>query len=135
MWNSAGTGIEHAFDGPVHIGYAPKKDSNDNKAFVIKLEGIPEEACIELSSLDWGAGTTGLIAVAAGSASGLDYHKVGCAGQTGTWSTTACPNGATVSVPMPVDIAVAGCDSIIDSGCDPNRYNCDQYRTFGLKFY
>ena len=46
-------------------------DTGDNKAFVITYGGIPEEACIDLLTIDWGTGTAGGII------------SLGTAGETG----------------------------------------------------
>lgn len=65
----------NAFGGTINVG-ARKKLSGDslNKAFYVQLNQIPEDACVELLSQDWGD-ATGLISYGTGSRGG-DYF--GC---------------------------------------------------------
>ena len=56
--------FEDAFGGKVTIAADGKVVTGDNRAFVLKFEGVPEEACLELAVLDWGASSgSGLIAL------------------------------------------------------------------------
>ena len=67
MWTSGG-GLENPFGGSVSIhAFNKYVNSDDRKAFVIWMYGVPEEACVELLTQDWGVGSSsGLIAVGAG---------------------------------------------------------------------
>lgn len=47
------------FSGDVTIQPAARFASNDDKAFMLTYEGIPEEACVDLATLDWGTGSGG----------------------------------------------------------------------------
>ncbi|MBO6281172.1 MAG: hypothetical protein J6N49_01430 [Alphaproteobacteria bacterium] len=112
MWNTDGTTMENPFGGDVDIATTGKK-GNDEKGFSVRFKGVPEEACMALATYDWGSGSSsGLLAVSVnyGTASGFDSaYSVGCTGSSATGSAVACPNGATVSVPMPVSIAATAC--------------------------
>ena len=114
-------GMSHPFGGYVFVNSAGRKNGYDEKAFVIALHDLPEEACIELATQDWGSdASSGLLAV------GIDSGEIfgaleGCEGN----AKYACPNGKNVSTPMPVDVAVSACE------CPSGFYNCD----FSLKFY
>ena len=122
MFEGSGTNytMTNAFGGEVWI-QSSSKTNNDNggdKAFTISMH-VPEEACIELATQDWGSDTnSGLIAVGPGWVSNV---HIGCSGDTS--SGIACPGGSEVSVPMPVDVAVDRC-SCSSSMCH-----------FALKFY
>ena len=60
---TSGVSFRNAFGGDVSVEASGKSTSKDNRAFVITYEGIPEEACLELAVLDWGAGSgSGLVA-------------------------------------------------------------------------
>ena len=118
MWNSSDN-IENPFGGGIQLHGAHKGGSNGyDKAFVIEYSGLPEEACMELATYDWGSGSSsGLIAVAAHKASifwkgGMDDgYGVGCAGNN---NGVACAGGSTVAVPMPVSIAATACNCTSD---------------------
>ena len=111
--------MTNAFGGSVDIGTRGKNVDGDNKAFFIHFNGLPEEACIELMTQDWGSDTgSGLIAVGTFNVS---FYYVGCSGDAD--KGIACPGGAEVSVPMPVDVAVDTCNCS-ETGC-----------TFELKYY
>ena len=104
--------LEHPFGGFVTMNCANEKSSGfDSKAFGFDIRGLPEEACMALATYDWGSGSSsGLISVAVNASSvyGDDY-SVGCAGSSADGQAVACPNGSTVSVPMPVNIAATAC--------------------------
>ena len=107
MFEGSGTDyvMTNVFGGEVLINGNCKNDSGDcdYKSFSISLGGLPEEACIELATQDWGSDSnSGLISVGANYSAGY----FGCEGST---SGLACPGGSVVSVPMPVDVAVDAC--------------------------
>ena len=87
------------------------KTQGDYKDFMFVLDKIPEDACIELLTHDWGSGAySGLVAIAAHGISDNDNTYLGCSGINGDSETgIACPQGSVVSIPMPVDIAVNIC--------------------------
>ena len=85
--------------------------------FVI-VTAVPEEACIELATQDWGSrDTTGLNSVAIANSIGDDNDvneddQLGnCSGKIGSYYAIACSGGSVVSTPMPVDVAVDICES------------------------
>ncbi|MBO6281962.1 MAG: hypothetical protein J6N49_05485 [Alphaproteobacteria bacterium] len=125
MWNTAGTGLENPFGGNVLIGNQSKKSgADDHKAFDILYDGLPEEACMELATYDWGSGSSsGLLAIGIPWIS-IDGTFSGCTGSKSASQVIACPNGSTLSVPMPVDVAATACNC---SGSD----TC----SIGWKFY
>jgi len=118
MWDSSGK-LENAFGGIVKIHPANKGGSNGwDKAFNIEFRGLPEEACMELATYDWGSGSSsGLIAIAANKASIFwrggtdDGYGVGCAGNN---TGVACAGGSTVAVPMSVSVAATACTCASD---------------------
>ena len=113
MWNSDGK-IENPFGGDVDIATTGKKGSDD-KAFSIRFKSVPEEACMALATYDWGSGSSsGLLAVSVnyGTAGGFNgAYSVGCTGRSADGNAVACPNGSSVSVPMPVNIAATACQA------------------------
>lgn len=95
----------------VNLHPTGKVTGNDNKAFSIALYGLPQEACIELMTMDWGQGaSSGLIVYGKDHWSG--YY--GCSGN----SNYTCPSDGI----MPVDKAISVC-----AGSDSNY--------IGWKFY
>ena len=124
-----GSGTEYimtnAFGGDISVYSSGKISSGDEKAFTIQYRDLSEEACIELVTQDWGSdANSGLIAVGINTPV-LDNAYLNCSGEIAGQNSFACPNGANVSVPMPVDIAVDGCGE-----CHQNPY-CN----VTLKFY
>ncbi len=102
---SGSYGMTNAFGGNVTIYSSGKNSSGDNKAFMITLYDVPEEACIELASQDWGGGeASGLIAVSAGTDA---YARDSYLGGTCDGSA-ACPEKSD-TFPMPIDVAVELC--------------------------
>ena len=64
MISSDGTSLENAYAYGVTLSPSGKRAATDNKAFVISYAGVPQDACIELATQDWGAGmSAGLIGV------------------------------------------------------------------------
>ena len=106
--------MTNPFGGGVRIFASHKTTSrSDYKAFVIGFYGLPDEACIELATQDWGDGTnSGLIAVGI-QAGGTAYAAAkwdGCDGESYNGSyIAACSGGSTLGIPMPIDVAVEVC--------------------------
>ena len=103
MYESTGSNsLINPFGGNVVVyAYEKYSDSDDNKAFIIHYSDIPQEACIELLTMDWGSGSgSGLIAVGTNVGTGDAYY--GCRGQAGgAW----CASDGV----MPVDTAIDFC--------------------------
>ena len=107
---SGSYGAVNSFGGDVEIGLSTKLSGSDMKAFAITYYGLPEEACIELATQDWGSDTSsGLIAIGVNS---YDHTQVylGCDGYFADGYAYACSGGSRVSTPMPVDLAVDSCN-------------------------
>ncbi len=106
----------NAFGGGVEIFPIGSKfyaENETNKGFTVGYYGLPDEACIELATQDWGSDTSsGLLSVGINTGSAW----VGCQGEN-YGNPLACPGGSNISIPMPVDIAVDACDCGY-SGCD-----------------
>ncbi len=105
--------MTNAFGGEFVVlgGQFGLKTDGDAKDFMFVLNKIPEEACIELLTHDWGSNTySGLVAIAAHGISDNENTYLGCSGINGDSQTgIACPQGSVVSIPMPVDVAVNIC--------------------------
>ncbi|MBO6280937.1 MAG: hypothetical protein J6N49_00250 [Alphaproteobacteria bacterium] len=107
MWNSDGTAIENAFGGSVGFYPNEKRGSDYGKAFWLSFDGIPEEACMELMTYDWGSGSSsGLIAIGQ---VGATAALVGCTGSATGDNVYACAGGSTQPVPMSVAVAATAC--------------------------
>ena len=97
------------------------KGNNDNQSYSITYTGIPEEACINLASNDWGSsGSSSLVAVGVGNDSGklnTLYNAMyqDCKGEASDEYTVACVNGENVSTPISIDAAVLSCGCSGDS--------------------
>ncbi len=110
MFEGSGSyGMTNAFGGEVIIETGERNASGDKKAFVIGLASIPEEACIELATQDWGDGdSSGLIAVAV--SDGASYAAR-------IYRENACQlngahldcDGSKPAIPMSIDTAVNLC--------------------------
>ncbi len=105
--------MTNPFGGDVKISSGHKNNWLDHKAFVIGYYGLPDEACIELATQDWGDGTnSGLIGIGilTGGTSAIYAELVGCSGGDGAaGSKIACSGGSTIGIPMPIDVAVEAC--------------------------
>ncbi len=113
---SGSYGMTNAFGGRVGFETASKRASQDSKAFVISLYDLPEEACIELATQDWGGGeASGLISVGIDTNSRPISTRENCAGESGSGYAIACAGGSDVPVPMPIDVAVDACSNITGS--------------------
>ena len=107
--------MTNPFGGYVELFSANSSTNSDNKSFVIGFHGLPDEACIELATQDWGSDTSsGLIAVgisAAGSGSFLKWIEGTSTGYDNGagGGAVAVPNGTRLSTPLPIDVAVEAC--------------------------
>ena len=118
-------GMTNAFGGAIGLyGTNLENRTHDYKAFSLGIDGLPEEACIELATQDWGGINSGLVGIAVdvSSASWGNVYK-NCQGQVLSNGAAACSGGGTVPIPMPVDIAV--------DACVCNSYGC----SINFKFY
>lgn len=116
MWNTDRTSVENAFGGVLSLNFSFGKNGGYDKAFGIHLESLPEEACMAIATYDWGSGSSsGLLGVSVNYGTvGEPYMKE--SSYSSGWYTEgsnafAVPNGSSVSVPMPVNIAATACQS------------------------
>ena len=106
------TSITDAFGNSVYIGSVARSAENDDKAFYIELNYLPEEACIELATHNWQDIDAMAVSVgfeANGPMNGYTYSGEGCSGLDGIDPLLGCPNGATVSLPLPLEKVVDAC--------------------------
>lgn len=111
------TSLYNPFGGWLEVIPSGKNSSGDNKAFYIRTGVIPQEACVELATMDWGSGSSsGLIVVYvdSSSASSVGTPLYGC---SSGGSYTCAKDGV-----MSVDKAVSLCAHPTSNG-------------LGLKFY
>ena len=78
LGNYGGKMLQNAFGGDLFVyGYPKEMYGNDEDFFVVGLTGLPKEACVALTTADWGTrDTSGIIGISIGSASGnaLGYN-------------------------------------------------------------
>ncbi|MBR2137470.1 MAG: hypothetical protein IJ852_05915 [Alphaproteobacteria bacterium] len=113
--SSSSNNVTNPFGGVLEIYATGRKLHDDNKAVALSLRGIPEDACIELVTQDWGAGE-GLYAINVDSPIGF---LEGCAGEVRPTILTGCVGGSTVALPIPVDKAIITCST----GGENGEYN------------
>ncbi len=72
LGNYSGKMLQNAFGGDLFVhGYDKEMYGNDGDFFVVGLTGLPKEACVALTTADWGTrDTSGIIGISIGSASG-----------------------------------------------------------------
>ena len=98
--------VTNPWDGGFDVSSAGKKAADDNKAFTITLTGLPEQACMELATYDWGSGSSsGLISlsVGVGVSDGLLF---GCSSDI---ISTDYVNICAANMPMSVSTAASVC--------------------------
>ena len=107
------TEIKHPFKGYLDIqGYEDWGSSKPYQAFSIILGGLPKTACVKLATYDWGSSnSSGLVSVSVNNNGcfSCDSGYVGCQGFENEYIATACPNGSSLSIPMPVAAAAKIC--------------------------
>ena len=120
MWNKERTSVENIFGGELSLDFTFGKHygttDNYRKAFGLHLTSIPEEACMALATYDWGSGSSsGLLGISINYGTVgepyLDKNGYSQGGYTEGVKAFAVPNGSSVSVPMPVNIAALACQS------------------------
>ena len=105
----SGGSYKNPFSGDATITAAKRfKNETDKKAFVIKYTQIPQEACIDLATIDWGTGSGGGL-VALGVNTDVDTmvtDGTAAGGDNCTGDKVICGGSAV----MEVDKAVAACN-------------------------
>lgn len=101
----------NVFGGNITLVVGDKSASSDNKAFIITMTGIPQEACIRIATEDWGSGSSsGLVAMSVKggtSAQSLAGIYVKAAGS----SNVAVAGSSSHPIPMKVNEASAACSN------------------------
>ena len=100
------------FQGAVTIKYSKRFGADSNKAFVLTYSGIPEEACVDLATLDWGTGSGGGLVVLGVNQTANTIDGISTDG-TGAQSTGKCAAGNGIicggNAVMSVTDAVTAC--------------------------
>ena len=115
-WESTASGAEpkNPFGGTYSIRSEDKSTAGDHKAFGIYLGSVPDDACIEILTQDWGGASSGLIAV--GVSSGIYRVLYGCTGYDGdSGSKVACAD----KLPLSIDDAMDLCEIMDGSAVGP----------------
>ncbi len=96
----------NVFGGTTWMRYSRKSKNDDKKAFILYTTNIPEEACLELATVDWGKGAnSGLIAFGVNSdVSGVFVGSNGSA-------KIATPYSTNYPIPMKPSSAVVACQA------------------------
>ncbi len=111
---------ENPYGGQIVISDAPKKDSTDLGAFYVEYNGISRDACVNLSTSDWGTGAnTGLMAVAAKSTAGAGAEMDGILvasgdGKADEGLAIGVIGKTTNGLPLSVASAAKACDCATD---------------------
>ena len=110
--------ITNPFAGDVTIAVSGSDAGHPSHAFTVTYENIPQEACVNIMTSDWGSGQgSGLIAIAVAGTDGdteptnnLSQVYVGAAGTKATASgAIATPGGSTQDAPLTVSEAMTSC--------------------------
>ena len=115
-YSDANFEIKNAFGGSVFIKVSGTDTAHTTSAFTVEYKNIPQEACVNILTSDWGSGQgSGLIAIgvvsdatASATTAGnqLDTIHVGDAGTDGSIGT---PGGKNQTAPFTVGDAVTAC--------------------------
>lgn len=115
---SANYAITNPFAGDVTIAVSGSDAGHPSHAFTVTYENIPQEACVNIMTSDWGSGQgSGLIAIAVAGTDGeneptndLSEVFVGAAGTGATDAgAIATPGGSTQDAPLTVAEAMTSC--------------------------
>ena len=119
------TSLANAFGGAVTIAAdkARDGDASSNEAFTIRYDGLSSEACVTVSTGDWGSGqASGLIAIGAGETGTLTTAMMtalmtdGGTPAAAAKVVTAQPGVKASPTPISVSNAVTACDGAQNSG-------------------
>jgi len=112
MWNSSGNGFENAFGGKIgasSICFGASCYQND---FVIYLQGLPQEACIELATHDWSATSAYAIGdISTASAYGGKIGHNDCITKTTSIYSMNVSYYVHCAASMPMETAIEYCSS------------------------
>lgn len=77
--------VTNPFGGDLYVGPRGKYQNGDNKAFYIEITSVPDDACVELLSQEWGDATS-LISYGIGGGGSANNFVNNCnAGDNATW--------------------------------------------------
>ena len=102
-WESTDSDPKNPFGGEYYVASA-----SYNKDASLRLSNIPDDACVELATQDWGAGE-GLFAVAIHNSGDVER---GCSGESGSDYVLGCAGASgsgSVPLPIPMDYAMEAC--------------------------
>ncbi len=106
---------KNLFGGDIYFYSTGRFSNSDSKSFVLSFWGIPQEACIELTTRDWHSGL-GLVVM---KVYGEDIHQGLFANSLSTNCTTQYSAGEALicakDMPMSVEHAVAACSKEKDN--------------------
>ena len=114
-----GTTLTHAFAGNMQIRTSNRLSSSSDDAFEISIYDIPKEACVSLSTLDWGStSSSGLIAILTTHSAALSISEgidncTSSSAPTGTSIITRCSKDG----PLPVSYAAYACNCTSVNNC------------------
>ncbi|MBP5215161.1 MAG: hypothetical protein J6039_01205 [Alphaproteobacteria bacterium] len=99
----------NAFGGNVTLATAQRFSTNgDTKAFTVKYESIPQEACIDLAVQDWGSASgAGLLAIGINNATSTAYSG-SCTSSYDTGKALHCGSSGIMSVANAAKACAAG---------------------------
>ncbi|MBQ8672058.1 MAG: hypothetical protein IJ525_06025 [Alphaproteobacteria bacterium] len=102
-----GSRYQGAF-GDIFIESALNKKGQDY-AFSLKFASIPQEACIELLTMDWGSVASGFLGIARGEPGWLHgaYEELENSGDNPTY--VALVGGTQIGIPFPMEKAINAC--------------------------
>ena len=100
--------LNSAFGGEIQVGSRGKYSGGDGKAFYVYITDVPEDACVELLSQEWGD-ATGLISYGRGDF--RSSHTVGCTKGNNNNAAYACGGDGVMSM------------TAIMSACNGNNNN------------
>lgn len=106
MWNDD-TGISNLFGGTIQVGAFGRKKSEDKKAFIVLLNKLQQNDCINLATIDWGS-ASGLIAVGVNKDT-IPVYEGDCSSTSSNGVALACVRDG--GVPMSVGAAALACKS------------------------
>ena len=148
MWDSSSNKFVNPFGGYFQLYDVAYKSGNtdegtqDSKAFAVEFAGLDIESCIELVTQDWSNISQSFIGLSISTSADYSLINPGCNekrnGGDGIY-LRACVNGATIGIPVPLDVAADACSQTYNFSphtVDPNAPDEPYKRiVMFLKFY
>ncbi|MBR3676427.1 MAG: type II secretion system protein [Alphaproteobacteria bacterium] len=104
MWDSD-TGMSNLFGGTIQVGAFGRRIGNDKKAFIVLLNKLRQNDCINLATVDWGS-ASGFISVGVNKDT-IPVYEDNCSSTSSNGNALACVKDG--SVPMSVGAAARAC--------------------------